>query len=78
MSFGFYALQLNQLFSGVEGYFLELIYDLNLQDQICLASLDLNLFVAGELEIISDCRTGKVERIGRNLRTLDLHMSWKL
>ena len=32
---------------------------------LSFASLDLNLFVAGELEIISDCRTGKVERIGR-------------
>ena len=27
---------------------------------LSFASLDLNLFVAGELEIISDCRTGKV------------------
>ena len=53
------------MFSSFEGYFLELIYDLNSQDQICLASLDLNLFVAGKLEIISDCRTGKVERIGK-------------
>lgn len=32
---------------------------------LTFAKLDLNLFVAGELEIISDRRTEKVERVGR-------------